>query len=41
MVFCVLGSEDDMDEDELMIQWFELVNEKNDLVRRETELMYK
>ena len=34
-------SEDAMDEDELMIQWFELVNQKNELVRKESELMYR
>ena len=30
-----------MDEDELMVQWFELVNAKNDLVRKEADLMYQ
>ena len=32
--------EDDDNEDELLIMWFELVNEKNNLVRAECELMY-
>ena len=30
-----------MDEDKLMVQWFELVNAKNDLVRKEADLMYQ
>lgn len=30
----------DAEEDELMIAWFELVNEKNDLVRRECDYIY-
>ncbi len=30
-----------MDEDELMVQWFELINAKNDLVRKEADLMYR
>ena len=30
------------DEDgKLMIEWFELVNQKNDMVRREADLMYR
>ena len=30
-----------MDEDELMVQWFELINAKNDLVRKEFDVMYR
>ena len=29
------------DDDALMIDWFELINQKNELVRRETLLMYR
>lgn len=32
------GSEDD---EEMMLKWFELVNKKNELVRMETDLVYK
>lgn len=35
--FDISGNEDD---DDLMIAWFELVNEKNDLVRRECDFIY-
>ena len=28
------------DDDSLMIKWFELVSEKNDLVRQEADLVY-
>ena len=40
-IYRSLESEEAMDEDELMIQWFELVNAKNDLVRKEADLMYQ
>ena len=29
------------DETELMVQWFELINKKNELVRKEADLMYR
>ena len=35
------GTDEDMDEGTLMTQWFQLVNEKNELVRKETDLMFK
>ncbi|KAK2158697.1 hypothetical protein LSH36_165g03008 [Paralvinella palmiformis] len=34
-------SDDDMDEDNLMVGWFEMINKKNDLVRKESDLMYR
>ena len=36
-----IETEEAMDEDKLMVQWFELVNAKNDLVRKEADLMYQ
>jgi len=30
-----------MDEDNLMVGWFEMINKKNDLVRKESDLMYR
>ena len=30
-----------MDDCELMSKWFQLVNQKNELVRLETDMMYK
>ena len=41
MFTSLLGTDEAMDEDELMVQWFELVNAKNDLVRKEADLMYQ
>ena len=35
-VFIVAAEE----EDDLMVEWFQLVTEKNDLVRKETDLVY-
>ena len=35
------AGDDMMDDCELMGQWFALVNDKNDLVRKETDLMYR
>lgn len=33
-------SAEDEEEDDLMIAWFQLVNEKNDLVRKECDYIY-
>ena len=40
-IHCCTESDEAMDEGDLMVQWFELVNQKNDLVRMETDLMYR
>ncbi|KAK7003523.1 MICAL-like protein 1 [Biomphalaria glabrata] len=35
-----VSTSDDNDDDELMIEWFSLITEKNDLVRKEADLVY-
>lgn len=39
-----LGTDESMEDDDkndLMSQWFEMINHKNDLVRQESELIYR
>ena len=40
-LFFFTETEDAMEEGDSMVLWFELINKKNDLVRKEAELMYR
>ena len=39
--FDVVSGDAEMEDGDLMMQWFEIVNQKNELVRKETDLMFR
>ncbi len=42
MHYLLAGTDEEMDtSDDLMVQWFGLINQRNELVRKEADLMYR